>query len=298
MPAPTPLRPMLDDLVHGRRRQQLTPPALVTGLRALAPARAALRAPRRRGPGRIAARRSRTVARVPGQLPLQLLHPRAQRLDLAIHPQQSLDHDLTTGVVDRLRLSPLHTTRFATPRSCPPDRLNAYAFGTRTSSRGDGLQRRQGSIFCRSTHIARIEPARMRTFATLVVQGREPQAATRRARSTRSVPRPSGRASIATSRGVLCGYQRSPRRSRTSSRAGWATPVPRAVGRAGGSDLGALTYAVKSTTSGDAQRRRVLDPDAQAAESVAQLRRITTNAQDGEAASPAAARQWTVTERA
>jgi excinuclease ABC subunit A len=58
---------------------------------------------------------------------LQLLDPLAlapHRLselgDLAIHPQQDLDHDLPTLVIDRLRLQALHTTRFDAPKLCPP----------------------------------------------------------------------------------------------------------------------------------------------------------------------------------
>jgi hypothetical protein len=37
-------------------------------------------------------------------------------LDLTIHAQQNLNHDLTTSVIDRLRLDTLHTPIFDDPR--------------------------------------------------------------------------------------------------------------------------------------------------------------------------------------
>ena len=42
------------------------------------------------------------------QLALELLDPRLELLDAAVHPQQHLDDDLSPRVVDRLRLSALH----------------------------------------------------------------------------------------------------------------------------------------------------------------------------------------------
>src|ERR1019366_390169 len=61
------------------------------------------------------------------QLPLEPIDPRRQLPDLAIHPQKHLDHDLPASVVDRLRLAPLHATRFDNAKLCPPTQLNAYA---------------------------------------------------------------------------------------------------------------------------------------------------------------------------
>ena len=58
------------------------------------------------------------------QLPLKPINPRRQLLDLTIHPQQHLDHDLTPRVIDRLRLAPLHTPKFDRAELCPPDQLN------------------------------------------------------------------------------------------------------------------------------------------------------------------------------
>jgi hypothetical protein len=81
----------------------------------------------RRRARRIRARRLRRVARTAIQAPLQHCDPLTlpgdrlrQHLDLAIHPQQHLDHDLAARVKHRLRLSPIHTTRFDKPELCPP----------------------------------------------------------------------------------------------------------------------------------------------------------------------------------
>src|SRR5665213_1506693 len=89
-------------------------------------------APPRRRARRIRARRLRAVARASVQSPLELSDPLAlprdglrKLLDLAIHPQQHLDHDIAARVIDRLRLSPIHTPRFDTAELCPPDPLNA-----------------------------------------------------------------------------------------------------------------------------------------------------------------------------
>src|ERR1035437_11099365 len=49
-------------------------------------------------------------------------------LDLAIHAQQHLNHGLTARVIDRFRLSPLHTPKFDSAELCPPNPLNAYDF--------------------------------------------------------------------------------------------------------------------------------------------------------------------------
>ena len=99
-------------------------------------------------------RRPRRVPGVLRQLPLELLNPRGQLLDLTIHPQQHLDHNLATRVIDRSRLIPLHTTTFDNANLCPPDQLNAYknppiwraflqaAEGTRTLDLLHGKQER------------------------------------------------------------------------------------------------------------------------------------------------------------
>ena len=132
VPALAPVRPVLDDLVDGPRRQQRPPLALVTGLAALLATRSVLAAPRRRA-GRILAGRLRGVARVAPQPALELRdallltgHTLGQPRDLLVHPQQHRDHRLTALVVDRLRLGALHTTEFAAAALCPADRLNAY----------------------------------------------------------------------------------------------------------------------------------------------------------------------------
>src|SRR5688572_10916490 len=106
----------------------------MAGLGALLAPRRILAPPRRRS-GRIGARRSRGVARVPRQLTLELVDPPRQPHDLPREPlvlrrqlEQHPNHRLPARVIDRLGLGPLHTTRFATTELCPPDRLNAYSF--------------------------------------------------------------------------------------------------------------------------------------------------------------------------
>src|SRR5215211_7074347 len=129
VPAATDRGPVTDDLVDRRRRQQLTAATLMTGLRARRTTRGALRTPLPARPRRIARRRPRRITRVPRQLALKLLHPRLKLLDPTIHPQQNLDHHPPPSVVDRLRLSALHTPKFDAAESCPPDQLNAYGNG-------------------------------------------------------------------------------------------------------------------------------------------------------------------------
>ena len=102
VPAAATLGPVLDDLVHRPRRQQRATVALMAILGAPLPARGILTASRTRRSVR--ARRARGVARALPQLPLEPLHPRLELLDAAIHPQQDLDDDLPTSVIDRLRL--------------------------------------------------------------------------------------------------------------------------------------------------------------------------------------------------
>ena len=119
-------RPMHDDLVDRRRRQQLTTLALMARLSALLATRRTLTAPRRR-PRRILAGRLRGVARRALDLTLELSDPLVlhrntllQPLDLLVHPHQHSDHDPLALLVDRLGLSTLHATGFATAALCPP----------------------------------------------------------------------------------------------------------------------------------------------------------------------------------
>ena len=52
---------------------------------------------------------------------LQLLHPRFELLNAAVHRQQHLDYSLAPRVIDRLRLRTLHTRLFAAPKWVPAD---------------------------------------------------------------------------------------------------------------------------------------------------------------------------------
>src|SRR5215211_5013206 len=92
-----------------------------------------LRPPRWTRTRRIARWRPRGVARVAGKLPLELVDPRRQPLNLPPQPlvlrrklKQNTHNRLTARVVDRLRLTPIHTPRFDAAELCPPDQLNAY----------------------------------------------------------------------------------------------------------------------------------------------------------------------------
>ena len=51
---------------------------------------------------------------------------RLQLLDTTVHPQKNLDDDLAPSIVNRLRLSTLHTPKFDGTELCPPTQLNAY----------------------------------------------------------------------------------------------------------------------------------------------------------------------------
>lgn len=126
MSATTALGPALGYTINGPRWQQRTPAPLMTGLGALFAPRCILAA-LRRGGGRIGARGNRRVARAAVQSALELSDPlilagdpRRQRLDLGVHPQQDLNDRLTTSVIDRFRLGPLHTTGFDTAQLTPP----------------------------------------------------------------------------------------------------------------------------------------------------------------------------------
>ena len=120
------LRPVLDHLIHSARRQQLAPVALVTGLATTFAPAGILAAPWRPAGG-IGARRSGGVARVAVQLALELGDALILAGDtlleapyLLVHAQQHLDDHLAPGVVDRLRLSALHTPGFDAAGLCPP----------------------------------------------------------------------------------------------------------------------------------------------------------------------------------
>src|SRR5450432_3573715 len=131
MPARAALRPVHDYLIDGGPLQQLPTMPLMTRLSALALARPALGPRRLRAlllAPRIARRRTRRVPGVLRQLALQTIDPSRQLLNLTIHPQQHLDHDLAAGVIDRLSLAPVHTPRFDEAELCPPDQLNAYPY--------------------------------------------------------------------------------------------------------------------------------------------------------------------------
>ena len=125
MPAPTRRRPVHDHLIHSRGRQQLPTMTLMT--------RAARPACDPTGPSAAAAASAcpdsaaATSSASSSAAPARADQPWSRQLpDLTIHPQQHLDHDLTPRVVDRLRLSPLHTPKFDRAKLCPPDQLNAY----------------------------------------------------------------------------------------------------------------------------------------------------------------------------
>jgi len=126
------IRPVIDDPIDRPRRQQRPPLALMPWLAALPATRRILPAPGRRT-RRIRARRLRAVARASVQPALELRDPLTlpsnrlrELLDLAIHPQQHLDHNIAARVIDRLGLNPIHTSRFDAPELCPPDQLNGY----------------------------------------------------------------------------------------------------------------------------------------------------------------------------
>jgi hypothetical protein len=98
----------------------------MTGLGALSATRRIL-ATLRRAHRRIGARGNRRVTRAAVQPALKLGdtlilagNPRRQHLDLGVHPQQHLNDRLTPSVIDRLRLNPIHPSKFDTPRLCPP----------------------------------------------------------------------------------------------------------------------------------------------------------------------------------
>jgi hypothetical protein len=118
MAALTLRRPVLDHFIDRPCRQQWPALALMAGLSALRTTRGILPAPCRRTRW-IGTRRLRAITRTAIQPTLQLSDaliltrdPRTQRLDLRVHPQQNINHRLAPRVIDRLRLSALHTQAF------------------------------------------------------------------------------------------------------------------------------------------------------------------------------------------
>src|SRR5829696_5527780 len=166
MPADAVSRPVLDDLVDRPRRQQRAALALMPWLSALLAPRRVLAAPWRRA-GRIGAGRLRRVPRRALGLALELRDPllltrdpRRQLLDLRRQPlilrrqrQQDLDSGIATLVTDRLRLGPLHSTRFDSARLCPPTQLNAYGFRATRYRRGfPGFHRETTGVWAPNGH--------------------------------------------------------------------------------------------------------------------------------------------------
>src|SRR6266540_2854322 len=120
-------RPVVDDLRHPLDRKQRAPMTGMAGLPALLPPRPPRPAPLPQ-PGRIVARRQRRVTRVALQPLLELLNALRQRRQLRIlrlQPRRQRQHDIDDRLaslrVDRLRVRPLHTRSFATPKRVPAD---------------------------------------------------------------------------------------------------------------------------------------------------------------------------------
>jgi hypothetical protein len=125
---PAALRPMLDDLVDLPRRKQPPVPAFMPRLTASPPTRPLPTRTRRRR-RKVLRRRQRRVSRTSIQPPLELGHPSLKplvRLDQLAHPQQQRHSRLTITIQDRLRLGPLHASRFAASPTDPVTRVNAY----------------------------------------------------------------------------------------------------------------------------------------------------------------------------
>ena len=126
---PTPLRPMLDDLVDLVGSEQSPVPALMPLLAPTLPARRLpVRTQRRRR--RILRRRQRRVPRAPLQPPLELSHPSLKPLiclNELPDPQQQRNRGLTTTIKDPLRLRPIHTTTFAARTEVPSPGYRRYA---------------------------------------------------------------------------------------------------------------------------------------------------------------------------
>ena len=93
---------------------------LVTRLPTLRTTRTILATPTRRHARRILTRRQRRITRGTTNPTLEPLDPRLKLRDPTIHRQQHLNNRFTPGVIDRLRLNPIHTTRFDNAQLCPP----------------------------------------------------------------------------------------------------------------------------------------------------------------------------------
>lgn len=113
---------VLDHLGHPLDRQEPAARAGMTGLGAGLSTRAPALMSILAG-ARIDGRRKRRVIRATAQLPnlsLQPLDPPLQPLHLASQSQQNLHASTAPRVIDRLRLSTLHTETFDTIGLCPP----------------------------------------------------------------------------------------------------------------------------------------------------------------------------------
>ena len=125
---PAALRPMLDNLVHPRKRKQRPVGAFMPGL--AAPLATGTRpAWSRRCRRRILRGRQRRVPRTPLQPPLELGHPGLQppvRLHQHAQPQQQRDRPLPITLEDRLRPGRSIPPNFGATQRVPAQGLNAY----------------------------------------------------------------------------------------------------------------------------------------------------------------------------
>lgn len=115
---------MLDNLIDRASSQQLPAVTPMATLGALLATRSVPAARRPTLARRIRARRYRGVARAATQLALEQADPLVlardtllQPQDLRVHPQQNHDDRLPPRIINRLRLSALHTKELDTPQS-------------------------------------------------------------------------------------------------------------------------------------------------------------------------------------
>jgi hypothetical protein len=119
---------MLDELVEPLGPKPPPIPALMARLATALPARPFSARTRRRR-GRVLRRRQRRVSGTATQATLELAHPSLEalirldqpliRLNQLIKPKQQTQSRLAITIQDRLRLNPLHTTRFAAQAQVP-----------------------------------------------------------------------------------------------------------------------------------------------------------------------------------
>lgn len=127
MPAPAARRPMVDHPIDLTLCKQRPPVTGMTGLATLLAPRSRL-SPALRRMWRILARRRRRIPRIAIQPLLEILDTSDQLRDLSVlrvdprrQRQQDGDDRLAPLLIDRLRLGPLHTARFAAPAADPSD---------------------------------------------------------------------------------------------------------------------------------------------------------------------------------